>query len=169
MNRRLHQFLELEELSPARFADMMGIQRSGISHILSGRNKPSFDFIQKMLLKFPNLNADWLLLGKGKPYKENSGGFEKKTASLPEIDLFNTAESISKTIENKESNHLFEEEQPSENRLNEIIPDTVAQKNNYEVQNRSFETKNEFTEEKNTKTIERITVFYNDGTYEEKF
>ena len=70
MNRRLQQFLELENLSPARLADMLGVQRSGVSHILSGRNKPGFDFIQKLLTKFPSLSADWFLTGKGKPYKE---------------------------------------------------------------------------------------------------
>ena len=43
MNRRLQQFLELEQLKPAQFADIMGIQRSNVSHILSGRNKPGFD------------------------------------------------------------------------------------------------------------------------------
>ena len=61
MNRRLQQFLELEQLKPAQFADIMGIQRSNVSHILSGRNKPGFDFIQKFLLKFPSVNPDWLL------------------------------------------------------------------------------------------------------------
>ena len=55
MNRRLQQFLELEQLKPAQFADIMGIQRSNVSHILSGRNKPGFDFIQKFLLKFPSV------------------------------------------------------------------------------------------------------------------
>ncbi len=70
MNRRLQQFLDLENLSPARLADMLGVQRSGVSHILSGRNKPGFDFIQKLLTKFPALSADWFLTGKGKPYKE---------------------------------------------------------------------------------------------------
>ena len=64
MNRRLQQFLELENLSPARLADMLGVQRSGVSHILSGRNKPGFDFIQKLLTKFPSLSADWFLTGK---------------------------------------------------------------------------------------------------------
>lgn len=69
MNTRLQQFLELEGLSAARFADLMGIQRSGISHLLSGRNKPGYDFIQKFLTRFPQVNADWFILGKGKPYK----------------------------------------------------------------------------------------------------
>ena len=70
MNDRLQRFLELEQLSPSRFADILGVQRSGMSHILSGRNKPSFDFIRKMILKFPTLNAEWLITGKGKVYKE---------------------------------------------------------------------------------------------------
>ena len=46
MKSRLQQFLEVEQLSPARLSEIMGIQRSGLSHILSGRNKPGFDFIQ---------------------------------------------------------------------------------------------------------------------------
>ena len=77
MNSRLQQFLELENLTPARLADIMGIQRSGLSHILSGRNKPSFDFLNKLLLKFPHINGDWLMTGRGKAYNdfgENSQG-----------------------------------------------------------------------------------------------
>ena len=49
MNQRLKQFLDMEGLSPARFAEELGIQRSGMSHLLAGRNKPSFEFIQKMM------------------------------------------------------------------------------------------------------------------------
>ena len=71
MNNRLQLILKLENLSPARLADMIGIQRSGLSHILSGRNKPSFEFINKLLLKFPDINAEWLITGKGKPLKES--------------------------------------------------------------------------------------------------
>jgi len=71
MKDRLTQFLQSEQLSPARFADILGVQRSGISHILSGRNKPGFDFIEKIVIKFPNINAEWLITGKGKMYKES--------------------------------------------------------------------------------------------------
>jgi len=49
MNRRLQQFLELEQLTPSRLADILGVQRSGLSHILSGRNKPGYEFIHKLL------------------------------------------------------------------------------------------------------------------------
>ena len=81
MNNRLQQFLELENITPARLADTLGVQRSGLSHILSGRNKPGYEFITKLLTKFPHINSEWLLLGKGKPYKEMMAG-EGGTPSL---------------------------------------------------------------------------------------
>jgi transcriptional regulator with XRE-family HTH domain len=58
-----------ENLTPTKFADIIGVQRSAISHILSGRNKPSFDLIQKILTKFPRVNSEWLLMGRGEMYK----------------------------------------------------------------------------------------------------
>lgn len=73
MNNRLQQFLELENLTPAKLADTIGVQRSGLSHILSGRNKPSYEFITRLLNKFPRINSDWLITGKGKPYKDFEG------------------------------------------------------------------------------------------------
>ena len=57
--------MEREQLSPSKFADAIGVQRSNISHILSGRNKPSLELVNKILDRFQEINADWLLLGKG--------------------------------------------------------------------------------------------------------
>ncbi|MDR0419196.1 MAG: helix-turn-helix domain-containing protein [Prevotellaceae bacterium] len=71
MKDRILHFLNAEQLTPTQLADKIGVQRSGISHILSGRNKPSFDFIEKMLLTFPSLNAEWFITGKGDVYKYN--------------------------------------------------------------------------------------------------
>jgi transcriptional regulator with XRE-family HTH domain len=70
MNERLTTFLHAEQLSPAQFADLMGVQRSGVSHILSGRNKPGFDFFLTFLRKFPATNIEWLISGRGKMYKD---------------------------------------------------------------------------------------------------
>ncbi len=84
MRTRLQQFLQAENMSPSRFADQLGIQRSGMSHILSGRNKPGFDFIEKMLLAYPSLNAEWLITGKGKMYKEVKAASLFSTNELPE-------------------------------------------------------------------------------------
>jgi transcriptional regulator with XRE-family HTH domain len=70
MKERLIQLLDLEQLSPSKFADLIGVQRSSISHVISGRNKPSFDFLQKTLKAFPGLNASWLMLGEGTMYEQ---------------------------------------------------------------------------------------------------
>ncbi len=71
MQARLQQFLQAENISPSQFADHLGVQRSGVSHILAGRNKPGFEFIEKMLHRYPALNAEWLITGKGKMYKSD--------------------------------------------------------------------------------------------------
>lgn len=84
MNRRLQQFLELEELTPSRLADILHIQRSGISHLLSGRNKPSYEFINSFIQKFPRVNAEWLITGKGKPYKDLETNSENNTETIDE-------------------------------------------------------------------------------------
>jgi len=69
MKERLLQIIDLEQLTPSKFADIIGVQRSSVSHIISGRNKPSFDFLQKTLKAFPGLNADWLIMGEGTMYE----------------------------------------------------------------------------------------------------
>jgi transcriptional regulator with XRE-family HTH domain len=74
MKERLIQLLDLEQLTPSKFADTIGVQRSSVSHLISGRNNPSFDFIQKTLTAFPGLNAEWLILGQGAMYDQMGRG-----------------------------------------------------------------------------------------------
>ena len=63
MKERLLEFLKNENKSSAQLADEIGVQASGISHILSGRNNPSLDFVLKMLEKYSFLSTEWLLFG----------------------------------------------------------------------------------------------------------
>jgi len=70
MKDRILEFLKKENKTSAQFAEEIGVQPSGISHIISGRNNPSLDFVLKMLEKYSFLSADWLLFGKGPMYKE---------------------------------------------------------------------------------------------------
>jgi transcriptional regulator with XRE-family HTH domain len=70
MKERLLEFLKNENKSSAQLAEEIGVQASGISHILSGRNNPSLDFVLKMLEKYEFLSTEWLLFGKGLMYKE---------------------------------------------------------------------------------------------------
>ena len=69
MKDRIKLLMEKEKLSPKVFADMVGIQPSVISHILSGRNKPSMDVVQKILNTFRTVSTDWMLLGFGPMYR----------------------------------------------------------------------------------------------------
>lgn len=122
---RIKTVIDENELSAAAFADKIGVQRSSISHILSGRNKPSLDFILKILHAFPAVESNWLLLGAES---------EASETSTPQ-SLFPTTPT--KTIKEK----------PTETPIPDISEDTMD--SNPSSQN---------------KEVERVTVFYSDGT-----
>ncbi|NER11205.1 Bacteriophage CI repressor helix-turn-helix domain-containing protein [Muriicola jejuensis] len=62
---RLEKILEYYNVSASVFADKIGVQRSSISHVLTGRNKPSLEFVMKVVRSYPDVNLYWLLNGKG--------------------------------------------------------------------------------------------------------
>lgn len=64
MTERFKELLLKLGLSPSEFADRIGVQRSSISHIVSGRNKPSIDFLEKILAEFPDIDLKWLISGR---------------------------------------------------------------------------------------------------------
>lgn len=72
MNTRLKQFLAAENISQSQFADTIKVVRASVSHVLAGRNNPSYDFIKAIMDNYPGLNIEWLILGKGKMYKETT-------------------------------------------------------------------------------------------------
>ncbi len=124
MKDRIQRIMTKEGLQPTRFAEMVGVQRSSISHILSGRNKPSFDMIQGILKSFPKISADWLLLGKGEMYRTPVQG-----------SLFN--DSANQVAENKSSKNIEvetslpltkpeEKSKAPENRLNDSEVEQVV-------------------------------------------
>ncbi len=76
MISRIQEIMQEKKLSPSQFAEEIGVQRSGISHILSGRNKPSLEFILKILNRFPEVNTAWLLFGK---YQEEEKELSRET------------------------------------------------------------------------------------------
>lgn len=72
MNTRLQQFLAAENITQAQLADSLNVARAGVSHILAGRNKPSYDFLSALMVRYPRLNVEWLMFGKGKMYKDQA-------------------------------------------------------------------------------------------------
>ncbi len=67
INERIRMIIESHQLTAGAFAERIGVQRSNVSHVLSGRNKPSFEFLEKIMLAFPRVSAQWLLTGKQLP------------------------------------------------------------------------------------------------------
>ena len=113
--KRLHKVMDYYGESASSFAEKIGVQRSSISHILSGRNKPSLDFVLKVLSAFPEVDLYWLFNGKGQFPSENK------------------PEKINSPTKK------------------EIIPPTT----NHIIK----------SEMKDNKTIERIVIFYSDGSF----
>ncbi|MFI3258565.1 MAG: helix-turn-helix transcriptional regulator [Rikenellaceae bacterium] len=69
MKEKITYLMKSEGLTTTRFAEILGIQPSTVSHLVSGRNKPGYDLLQKILRRFPRINPDWLLLDLGEPLR----------------------------------------------------------------------------------------------------
>lgn len=85
--------MDYHSLSASSFADKIHVQRSSISHILSGRNKPSLDFVLKTTAAFKDIDMEWLLNGKGTFPKKEFVSEVTSTSSTP--TLFNIEDKIS--------------------------------------------------------------------------
>jgi DNA-binding XRE family transcriptional regulator len=136
--KRLETIFDYYGLTASLFADKINVQRSSISHLLSGRNKPSLDFTLKVIECFPEVELLWLLNGKGS-FPKGENGSEEKTA-------------ISSNEKAVQENNLFSQE-------------ITASTTNVEI---STTIPNIQTEEKlvhSDSKIERIVVFYTDGTF----
>lgn len=68
---RIQVIMKVNQLTAAQLAEEIGVQRSNVSHVLSGRNKPSFEFLNKLLMRYPKVNAHWLITGKSREVEES--------------------------------------------------------------------------------------------------
>ena len=144
MINRISQILKTKNLTSAKFADEIGVQRSSVSHVLSGRNKPSLEFIQKILKTYPEINTDWLLFEKGdilavNTQSENMIDFPEDTATVRSEDIakYQKAENTPKSSKKPVINDLFD---------NKSDNDQLKQKK-----------------------IEKIIALYNDNSFKEYY
>jgi transcriptional regulator with XRE-family HTH domain len=93
---KLKKIISKEGLSASKFAEKIGVQRSSVSHILSGRNKPSLDFVLKTYKSIENIDLEWLLSEN----TENESHFEHTPPYSSEIDSINQQEKNTKTENN---------------------------------------------------------------------
>lgn len=206
MKNRILTIINLEKISAAQMASLLGIQRSTLSNIIGGRNKPSYDILNSILTKFPNLNFEWLMNGKGNPYKDpdkNLRGESLFTGSVENSTKEPEIQSSSPT------SPLEVQNTPSEDNLFSYTPSTEEVSEDFPLQiDEEFhpfpvleegelgkrvemlqKSKNEnvaeikapaepsenglkpankhIAEEKNGKKIERIQIFFSDGTFQE--
>jgi len=144
--KRLKKVIEYYGENASSFAEKIGVQRSSISHILSGRNKPSLEFVLKVLSSFPEVELYWLMNGKGKfPIEKN---VEPKIETQPTLP--NQNKEHHKSL-NTNSN-LFSEEQNLFSKAESKIESP-----------QNIETQKIVSSEK--KEIERIVIFYKDGSF----
>jgi transcriptional regulator with XRE-family HTH domain len=135
--KRLDSLLEYYNLNAASFADKIGVQRSSLSHLLSGRNKPSLDFILKILEVFPEVDLYWILNGKGT--------FPKISNEIKSGDSAATIQSSEPSLEN-----LFANATETKS-IAPTLPINKTAPTNQSVSNE----------------VEKIVFFYKDGTFKE--
>ena len=153
MKEQLNRIMEAEGMTPAKFADEIGVQRSSISHIISGRNKPSYDFIVKILNRFNGINAEWLITGKGSMIKSAQEGDIEKNI---QTSLFHQE----KTSNKDKSDDYTNKEIVGKNTIDQI---NTEYKKSYDSSIKSNKTLM-FT---NVNNVEYILVFYSDGSFEQ--
>lgn len=160
---RIEAFLNEINMSPSLFADAIGVQRATISHILSGRNNPSLDFVQKVLSRFPKLNPDWILSGKGGVWRES--------------DKNEPLEDLPKVLAKQNLAHqpaLFDDIQDARNtvqkEVNSRVGDTPGVSSSKRILQDPLVSGSLNSEtpvnESHKKTIQKVIILYTDQTFE---
>lgn len=171
INERITKILEYSGFSASEFADEIDVQRSSISHIMSGRNKPSLEFVTKIKNKFPELSWDWIIFGTGEMKQTDAPPpISEKQEKITSSNLFTLIDedykneiSIQEDIQNetlRELNKSF----PSPRKEN--LSDSQRldiQENISEIQNTVNES---VTKNNNDSKIKRIVFFYESGKFE---
>jgi transcriptional regulator with XRE-family HTH domain len=185
MKDRIILLIKAKNLTAAQFADEIGVQKSSISHIISGRNNASLDFIQKVLLCYPEVNMDWLMFGKGPLFRGTETAMNASTdaplnvvsvQNSASVDLFSELNPANGSEFRKELD-LNIETATLKNSTNENIEtDELVTKQEEKIQPADSSTwrpeniiKSSRHEHASPKIIIKIVEFYSDNTYREYF
>lgn len=150
--KRIQEIMKFYHVSASGFADAMGVGRSSISHILSGRNKPSLDFVMKITEAYPEAELYWLLYGQGTfPKSEKNPIVEE---SVPQISMETpTPTAIPEDITADQD--LFS------------IPETTKEKSDtIPTETTGILNEKLGTASSSEKEINQIVFFYKDGTFD---
>ncbi len=143
MKEKFQLLIKNEGLTQSRLADMLEIQPANISHIISGRSKPGFELLQKILRRFPRINPDWLLLDSDQMYRKD--GDEDLESTPQEGAKLNLTDKPAPSFDS-----LFENRVPSQE------------------QNLESNTQPQGAEIRRVVTgveVERVVVLFSDGSF----
>jgi len=144
MINRIQQIIQTKGLSSSQFADLIKVKRANVSHILTGRNKPSLDFITKILTSYPDINSDWLLFGKG--IMEGDLELEFDTTSIVEEPISGNSPKMFSTKSKQVEYHKPKKTTTEEDSINKIKPEKTKSKN---------------------KLATKVIVLYSDNSFDE--
>lgn len=166
LNERISKIIEYSKLSSSEFADEIDVQRSSISHITSGRNKPSLDFLIKVKDKFPELQWDWIIKGEGEMFENTQTETTenvnpKKAIALPDLFSLIDDENFGVT----ESEDRIQKEVPREFKISESDKEKEILSDSQRLGNKEPQEKPQVTDNQQNK-IKRIIIFFENGKFE---
>ena len=168
LKERISKIIAYSEFSLSEFADEIEVQRSSISHITSGRNKPSLDFLMKIKNRFPELEWEWLIEGKGEmlttpdiPEESKEIKEKPKPTSLP--DLFSLINDDDFGITESEDRISTEASRESKISSPQSISEKISDSQRLEIPAPSNISE---SVEKQEVKIKRIVLFYDNGKFE---
>lgn len=159
INDKIKQILIDKNLTPSYFADEIGVQRSSISHILSGRNRPSFDIIQKIIRRFPELGYEWIMEEENQSSSvTNQATYANRaTGNRPTVDRYGSPQSVSMAYAPPATSIRSQR-----NEIPPVAPTAMGANDPTLTTNSS-----ELTINAGEKKVERILIFYTDGSFRE--
>lgn len=155
---RIELLMKCYELSPSQFADRTGIQRASVSHILSGRNKPSLEVMLKIYDAFPGIDMKWLMTGTGEePVNDKSEIiqntlFSDEKISKPHVEIVDSVMEPASERPTEQSRPVFQV-QPSRQTQSRVLRKSA--------QGRQLQPQQSVQ-----RRIKEVRIFYTDGTYE---
>lgn len=155
MREKLLHLMKNEELTSSRLAELLGIQPSGISHILKGRNNPSLDFIQKILRRFPQVNPDWLILGEGEMYR---------SSETPSQNSLNLSTASNQTVATSVSPDSPKTESASSDQNTPNVAQSSDQ--NFRTESNSISNPIIDAAQRSTSRVKRVIILFEDRTFE---
>ena len=161
---RLLKLIADNNMSAKQFAAEVGIQAGTISNIVNGRNNPSLDVMQRVLNRFRTLSSDWLILGVGNMYRAEGGKENRENGEAKDQQLQQQQQIPGFGDDTTSLQHSIEEPSPLSR------PQTISAPAMSREMQPLASTKQQQTaplEQPAAKQIERIILFYSDGTFDE--